>query len=589
MKLYQAISDYFKEDELKSICSDLGIEFEDLHAEGKTGKARELVASVVRLGKENALIEILKESRPDAKIDWEHISFPPKPLRDRFSHTNIRVILTVAGLVGSLAVISIMMFCVVAWILLVHQGNWAIGKPVDEELFGIAIAEFTVGADQNRSEQGREMSQLLYQQLDDLLRQQSGLTGQVVLTKVGVVRNVEEAKEAAEKVNADLVLWGWIPEFTEEAIVPNFTALNEDLLESNSPFLQSVSLMINSPETNLRLQVSKRTLTVSRLIIGYIYLKDAPASDYSKALEVFDNGIWELEQELESINTLLENPDNLEQRLALESSQQVVMESLAAFYTAKGIAHAALSEPEQAISSYSKALQFDETYPRVYLAFGSYYYNERQFEDAKFMFEKAKLLEPNNPAAYYGLGLTTYYLGAYEASVVYYNKAIELAGDSGEPLLVYLGLGFAYERLGRLAEAQQAFDMVLGSSTASDEIRDAAKEAILELSSSTLTPTIPPPGAPIATTTLLPTATPVPGTGGDFTPLETPTPMQSPPPIFLPAATITLLPTATSPGGSGNSTPLPTQTMPLTQLPTIFIVPCRTPTLTNTATIVHPD
>lgn len=471
MNLYQAIIEHFNEGELKTLCFNLGIDFDALPGDGKAAKARELIAFVIRRDRQPELIEALKRERP--QLDWENLPFPPKSLHDQFYQVDKRLIL--AGLVG------VLLIGVVAWLLLKPQSSWTPGKPIDEAMFGIAIAEFTVGADQERSEQGRETSQLLYQQLENLLNQQIGLTGRVTLTKVGVVRDSEEAKKAGEKVNADVVLWGWIPVFNTEAIVPNFTILAEDTVENSSPLLESVNLMISGPGTIRLTQLSGRTLALSRFVIAYVYLRSESTSDYGKALDMFELGIQELEQDLEFVQNLTGETDDLEQRLSFQDTIAVIEKTLAIFYTGKGVAFAALSEPDEAYRCYETALSYDENYSRVYMALGNHYHSEKSYDDALVMFSKAETLEPTNPGGKYGLGITYFAIGEYDKSVAYLNEALPLIGVERERLYVYLVLGYAYQSNGAIDEAIEAFRAALDSPYANDEIRNAAALALENL------------------------------------------------------------------------------------------------------------
>lgn len=59
---------HFSEEELKTLCSDLGVDYDDLPGQGKEGKARELIGHLERRGCINNLIEIGRRSR--TKIDW---------------------------------------------------------------------------------------------------------------------------------------------------------------------------------------------------------------------------------------------------------------------------------------------------------------------------------------------------------------------------------------------------------------------------------------------------------------------------------------------------------------------------------------
>ncbi len=59
-KLRKALASRLDEDSVKSLCSDLGIDYQDLPAQGKTNKLRELIAKMERLDR---LAELLEASR----------------------------------------------------------------------------------------------------------------------------------------------------------------------------------------------------------------------------------------------------------------------------------------------------------------------------------------------------------------------------------------------------------------------------------------------------------------------------------------------------------------------------------------------
>ena len=59
----------FSEDELKTLCFHLQIDYDDLPADGKTGKARELISFLDRRERVPELIKIGNNLRPD--IDWQ--------------------------------------------------------------------------------------------------------------------------------------------------------------------------------------------------------------------------------------------------------------------------------------------------------------------------------------------------------------------------------------------------------------------------------------------------------------------------------------------------------------------------------------
>ena len=66
--LRQKIVDHYNDEELRTLCFDVGANYEDLPAQGKEGKARELIAYLQRLGQLPDLIKMCRKTRP--KVDW---------------------------------------------------------------------------------------------------------------------------------------------------------------------------------------------------------------------------------------------------------------------------------------------------------------------------------------------------------------------------------------------------------------------------------------------------------------------------------------------------------------------------------------
>jgi hypothetical protein len=67
--LHRLLAQYFDREELRTLCFELGIDYDDLGGEGKTNKARELVAYLERHGRLFELITLGKKLRPH--VDWE--------------------------------------------------------------------------------------------------------------------------------------------------------------------------------------------------------------------------------------------------------------------------------------------------------------------------------------------------------------------------------------------------------------------------------------------------------------------------------------------------------------------------------------
>jgi hypothetical protein len=66
--LRQKLADHFSQDELRILCFDLDVDYEELKGEGKTNKAMELVAYLKRRGRIGELVTTCSELRPN--VTW---------------------------------------------------------------------------------------------------------------------------------------------------------------------------------------------------------------------------------------------------------------------------------------------------------------------------------------------------------------------------------------------------------------------------------------------------------------------------------------------------------------------------------------
>jgi len=74
-RLREDLVQYFDKEELRTLCTDLGVDYDGLRGEGKEGKARELIAYLDRRGSISILIKICIKLRP--QVDWEQIAHVP--------------------------------------------------------------------------------------------------------------------------------------------------------------------------------------------------------------------------------------------------------------------------------------------------------------------------------------------------------------------------------------------------------------------------------------------------------------------------------------------------------------------------------
>ena len=71
-RLLRNLEEHFDEEELRSLCFELGVKYDSLPAQGAAGKARELVATLDRAGRLPQLVERGRQLRPH--IPWGHAS-----------------------------------------------------------------------------------------------------------------------------------------------------------------------------------------------------------------------------------------------------------------------------------------------------------------------------------------------------------------------------------------------------------------------------------------------------------------------------------------------------------------------------------
>jgi hypothetical protein len=68
-KLRQILAGRFNDDEIRALCFDLGIDYDNLPGEAKERKVTELIGSAKRHNRIDDLLRVVKDSRPD--IDWD--------------------------------------------------------------------------------------------------------------------------------------------------------------------------------------------------------------------------------------------------------------------------------------------------------------------------------------------------------------------------------------------------------------------------------------------------------------------------------------------------------------------------------------
>lgn len=68
-ELFAFVCDHFDEEDLRTLCFDLDVGYDDLPARGRRNKARELIAYLKRRGRLRDLVELLNEEHPEAFVE----------------------------------------------------------------------------------------------------------------------------------------------------------------------------------------------------------------------------------------------------------------------------------------------------------------------------------------------------------------------------------------------------------------------------------------------------------------------------------------------------------------------------------------
>ncbi len=365
-----------------------------------------------------------------------------------------------------------------------------IGK-IDEEKFGILIADFTEGTQRRATPNGRELADRTFQALKGRLSVTSFID-KVEIKRICPVENEEEAFSIGQSLNAAIVVWGNVHEFSEDTFEPSFTFLFSDIWPSDiDPILfESEINRVNNSELPSRL--SARTTSVAAFIIGMISLNSADGQfDYEVAIREFSYGIDNIELELSH------NSSNDEQELALKRT-------LAIFYVFRGRTYAALGDNENAISDYASAEANDPTYPAIYVALGNHFYSIYDFDQAETFYRKAIQFRDIS-TAYYGLGNSLFYQEKYDESIASYLDAIRIAERNGDdPTGIRLVLAVVYFYNGQAKLANEQIETILNSSEASTSQKQLAETLLRSTQEFPSTPFRTPTAASLPVSTIFP-------------------------------------------------------------------------------------
>ena len=322
---------------------------------------------------------------------------------------------------------------------------------------------------------GKSQRDVLYEDMQLMLeRPDLNLGDTIMVQKYGPIRSDEEARDIGESINADLVVWGYIPSNRANELHPSFTLLSE----FDEPMLGTTAFNVQiSGDYNTSI-LTNRVSTVTSYVLALLYLNSSQRVDFNTATKLLGVGIAEAKDEYDK-----------------SSGRKVDLGyNLGLLYVASGRAYAAFGDEEAALNEYNHALEYSPGLNGAYIGIGNIYFSRfyvshqvNDLDTAYSSFEKA--LPSWN--AYYGLGLVSYSRGDYEYAVDYFQKSLTGALGSGisengtTVMKIRYMIGLSYKALGLLNLAHLSLNPVCKSEDIKPDLKFMACDEL-----ATSTPTV---------------------------------------------------------------------------------------------------
>jgi tetratricopeptide (TPR) repeat protein len=358
---------------------------------------------------------------------------------------------------------------------------------IPRDKFGVVVSEFSEGPNFEESQEGKEITQLLIANLERDL-QNTRLADEVVLRRWNVIRSQQAAKEIGTRLNADLVIWGWIPKGTENALVPQFTLLTPAYPDATPTPLFLGTEIIGLETVQLGRTLSGQVTILVACVKGFAYLHQA---DFDQAIAHFSDAITVANEK----GDLVEEDD---------FSRREFLKDLSTLYVFRGIAYDIKGEIDAAKEDFSSARKLDHSSSVPYIALGNLYYSRGEWLKAEQQYSLGVEKSPTDATTYYSLGNAYFSQGKVYEATFEYEIAVLLQPDF---VWAYFNLGLARESLGDCPGAIVAFHKV-SEIAPDDPISVEAEKRVAQCDQPTPPSTETPDVTPIATPTPLPTVPP---------------------------------------------------------------------------------
>jgi tetratricopeptide (TPR) repeat protein len=126
-------------------------------------------------------------------------------------------------------------------------------------------------------------------------------------------------------------------------------------------------------------------------------------------------------------------------------------------------------ELQEALKYYQQAAQEYPNCALAYLRQGQVYVKKKYISKAYFITKRAQLLEPKNPEILHTLGVIRTYQHDYPDAVKFIRQSLDIKPGTA---VVYIDLGDAYMRMGKLQEAVECFRKAVELAPDNREFRD---------------------------------------------------------------------------------------------------------------------
>ncbi|MCP4357360.1 MAG: tetratricopeptide repeat protein [Chloroflexi bacterium] len=386
-KFRQAILESFNTDELRTLCFDLRVDFENLPGEGKNSKVRELISLLERQDRLPELIAALQASRPQTA--WETVLQNPQSFAQATQDKRKLYLAAAAGFVLLVVVVALLF-------IFMNQANKDTAEPVAESLSTAVIptnappptASPTIAATETAVSPVQPVQpgefMVLVAELEQIGGEDEDVTRFIAdnlqqTLEVGlpfsnvrirrypeVITSAEEAKMAAAQAGAPVIVWG---NSANDLIELEVQVGDYETIFPDMPFDRDIL----EQTANVRIQLADAR-------------QESVAAQVMAVLNVLSLADGNLYQTMEMIAVQDQLVGNLS-TYPIPSVGSYVQQYGALFF----------DDPEMALTDVNAALELDGANPLLYIYRGWAYFRLDDLNAARLDFETADRLSADKP------------------------------------------------------------------------------------------------------------------------------------------------------------------------------------------------